>query len=174
MTTAALRIAAAALTLVVTAAAVAPAMPAYADPPNGKKEKHAQGNDGPANKGNRGQAAKGRGGSGGGDSLSISFSFSDGDRMAVRDYYGHPPGGRCPPGLAKKNNGCLPPGQAKKWMIGHPLPRDVIFYDLPNELRIRLSLPPAGYKYVRVAGDILMIAAGTGMVAAAIEDLAMM
>jgi hypothetical protein len=26
--------------------------------------------------------------------------------------------GQCPPGLAKKNNGCLPPGQAKKYGIG--------------------------------------------------------
>lgn len=168
-TAAALRIATAALTL--AAAALAPALPAYADPPNGKKEKQVQGDNDRGNKGNRSQGASGRGS---GDILSISFSFSDGDRLAVRDYYAHPPGGRCPPGLAKKNNGCLPPGQAKKWMIGHPLPRDVIFYDLPNELRIRLSVPPAGYKYVRVAGDILMIAAGTGMVAAAIEDLARM
>lgn len=155
------RVAAVTLALSVAAGSLAAALPARADPPGHAKKERAQGPQG-----HRGKT--------GGDSLSISFSFSDGDRMAVRDYYGHPPGGRCPPGLAKKNNGCLPPGQAKKWMIGHPLPRDVIFYDLPNELRIRLSLPPSGYKYVRVAGDILMIAAGSGMVAAAIEDLAMM
>lgn len=169
-----LRLATAALAITIAAAGLGTSLPAWADPPgHAKKDKHVQADNDRGSKGNRSQAAKGRGGAGG-DSLSISFSFSDGDRMAVRDYYGHPPGGRCPPGLAKKNNGCLPPGQAKKWMIGHPLPRDVIFYDLPNELRIRLSLPPSGYRYVRVAGDILMIAAGTGMVAAAIEDLAMM
>ena len=37
---------------------------------------------------------------------------------AERDYrassYGYQDGRGCPPGLAKKNNGCLPPGQAKK------------------------------------------------------------
>ncbi len=32
-----------------------------------------------------------------------------------------------PPGLAKKNNGCLPPGQAKKrYQVGQPLPRRVL------------------------------------------------
>lgn len=34
--------------------------------------------------------------------------WDDRDRWAGRD-------GRCPPGLAKKNNGCLPPGQAKRY-----------------------------------------------------------
>ena len=48
----------------------------------------------------------------------------------------------------------------------------MIFYNLPPQLETRLSPPPAGYRYVRVASDILMIAAGTGMVAAAIQDLA--
>jgi Ni/Co efflux regulator RcnB len=156
-----LRISAAALALAITAGSLATALPAWADPPgHAKKEK--------------GHGSQGHKGKGGGDSLSINFSFNDSDHVVIRDYYGHPPGGRCPPGLAKKNNGCMPPGQAKKWMMGHPLPRDVVFYDLPHELRIRMSAPPAGYKYVRVAGDILMIAVGTGMVAAAIQDLAMM
>lgn len=156
------RLAAAALALSVVIGSLATALPAWADPPGqAKKEK--------------GHGPQGQKGKGSGDSISISFSFSDSDRMAIRDYFGGPmPGGRCPPGLAKKNNGCMPPGQAKKWMMGHPLPRDVIFYDLPHELRIRMSAPPGGYKYVRVAGDILMIAVGTGMVAAAIEDLARM
>lgn len=155
------RLAAAALALSVATGSLATALPAWADPPGqAKKEK--------------GHGPQGHKGKGGGDSISISFSFSDGDRMAIRDYYGGPMPRGCPPGLAKKNNGCMPPGQAKKWMMGHPLPRDVIFYDLPHELRIRMSAPPGGYKYVRVAGDILMIAVGTGMVAAAIEDLAMM
>lgn len=154
-----LRISTAALALTIAAGSLSIALPAWADPPgHAKKEK------------GHGQSGKG----GGDTNISINFSFSDSDRMVIRDYYGNPPGGRCPPGLAKKNNGCMPPGQAKKWMMGQPLPRDVVFYDLPHELSIRLSAPPAGYKYVRVAGDILMIAAGTGMVAAAIQDLARM
>ena len=36
--------------------------------------------------------------------------------------YGYGAGG-CPPGLAKKNNGCMPPGQAKKlYNIGQRFP----------------------------------------------------
>ena len=112
-------------------------------------------------------------GPGGGPYLSVDINFRDDDRRAIYDYYGdvarH---GKCPPGLAKKNNGCLPPGLAKKWSLGRPLPRDVIFYPIPPDLLGRISPAPAGYRYVRVASDILMIAAGTGLVAAAIEDLA--
>jgi len=73
--------------------------------------------------------------------------------------------------LAKKRNGCMPPGQSKKWVIGRPLPRDVIFYDLPPSLLVNIGPPPPGYRFVRVASDILMIAIGTGMVMDAINDL---
>lgn len=78
---------------------------------------------------------------------------------------------RCPPGLAKKNNGCMPPGQAKKWAVGQPLPKDVSYYKLPSRIEGQLGVPPAGQRYVRVASDILLIATGTGMVMDAIEDL---
>ena len=100
---------------------------------------------------------------------SITISFPSDARSAVRDYYAAPR--HCPPGLAKKNNGCLPPGPAKKWTIGRPLPRDVIFHDLPRDLVVEIGLPPEGYRYVRAAADILLIAVGTGMVVDAIEDL---
>jgi Ni/Co efflux regulator RcnB len=78
---------------------------------------------------------------------------------------------KCPPGLAKKNNGCLPPGQAKKWHMGQPLPGEVVFYPVPNEVIVRIGLPPQGYRYVRVANDILLMAIGSRMVVDAIEDL---
>ena len=98
--------------------------------------------------------------------------FEDRHRVAVRDYYDEEfHGGRCPPGLAKKHNGCMPPGQAKKWNIGRPLPRDVVMYDVPPALVVQIGVPPAGYRYVRVASDILLIAVGTNMVADAIRDL---
>ena len=79
--------------------------------------------------------------------------------------------GKCPPGLARKNNGCMPPGQAKKWEIGRALTRDVIFHELPRQLIVDLGPPPSGYKYVRVAEDVLMIAVGTGMVMDAVKDI---
>jgi Ni/Co efflux regulator RcnB len=98
--------------------------------------------------------------------------FSDQHRVMVRDYYREQfRAGRCPPGLAKKHNGCMPPGQAKKWAVGRPLPRDVIFYDVPPELVVQIGGPPPGYRYARVATDILLIAVGTGMIVDAIQDL---
>jgi len=98
--------------------------------------------------------------------------FDDGQRVVVRDYYVKElRSGHCPPGLAKKHNGCTPPGQAKKWQMGYPLPREVIFYDLPPSLLVQIGAPPSGYRFVRVASDILMIAVGTGLVVDAIQDL---
>ena len=56
-------------------------------------------------------------------------------------YVGYGSGG-CPPGLAKKNNGCLPPGQAKKlynvgqrWpgSYGHQWNYNQIPYDLRSQ-----------------------------------------
>jgi Ni/Co efflux regulator RcnB len=98
--------------------------------------------------------------------------FGDQQRVVVHEYYTEQfRSGNCPPGLAKKHNGCMPPGQAKKWTIGRPLPRDVIFYQVPQELVVKIGIPPAGYRYARVANDILLIAVGTGMVIDAIQDL---
>ncbi|HEV2007782.1 MAG TPA: hypothetical protein VGQ88_03575 [Burkholderiales bacterium] len=98
--------------------------------------------------------------------------FNDDKRTHIRSYYEEEfRGGHCPPGLAKKHNGCMPPGQAKKWRMGRPLPQDVVIYDVPPALVVRIGVPPPGYKYVRVASDILLIAAGTRMVADAITDL---
>ena len=107
--------------------------------------------------------------------MNVNAYFGDRERHVVRDYYADEyRGGRCPPGLAKKHNGCMPPGQAKKWSVGHRLPRDVIFYDVEPEIVIRLGTPPSRHRYVRVASDILLIAVGTGMVVDAIEDLGRM
>ena len=104
--------------------------------------------------------------------VNVNVHFGDHERVVVHDYYEERYSkGRCPPGLAKKNNGCMPPGQAKKWHKGRPLPRDVIYHDLPPRIIIDIGLPPAGHKYIRVAADILLIAIGTGMVVDAIGDL---
>lgn len=108
----------------------------------------------------------------GGNAVYIEFRFGDGDREMAREYYqNRAPGQKCPPGLAKKGNGCMPPGQAKKWARGRPLSKDVVVHDLPSDLRYRLPAPPSGHRYVQVGADILMIAIGTSMVVDAIEDI---
>ena len=101
--------------------------------------------------------------------------FNQRQRSAARDYFGQRPRrGSCPPGLARKSHSCLSPGYAKKWRIGYPLPRDAVFYDLPRSLGGQLGYPSPGYRYVRVAADILLIAVATGMVIDAIEDISAM
>lgn len=140
---------------------------------NGKQEQN-EGSGGKSNKSDRGN-----GGNKGTQQarpaqqdVRVGAYFGDQQRVVIREYYGKQyKAGRCPPGLAKKNNGCMPPGQAKKWAMGQPLPRDVVFYPVPNSVLIQLGTPPAGHKYVRVASDILLIAVGTSMVVDAIQDL---
>lgn len=160
-------------------------LPALAEKPegvgkgNGKPDKHQnerkheRGSERQSDKKNDALRAGGsvvlQGSSGG---VQIGVYFGAPQREALRAYYAPQfQSGKCPPGLAKKGNGCLPPGQAKKWRVGQPLPRDVVYYPVPNEISVRIGLPPAGHQYVRVAADILLIAIGTGMVIDAVEDL---
>lgn len=101
--------------------------------------------------------------------------FTERHREVVHSYYAERfRAGHCPPGLAMKRNGCMPPGLAKKWRIGHPLPRGVAYYDAPRDIVLRFGMPPEGHRYVRVAADILLIAVGTSIVVDAIEDLSRM
>jgi hypothetical protein len=104
--------------------------------------------------------------------IAIGGYFQQQHLEAARSYYGRPENmGFCPPGLAKKGTGCLPPGQAKPWRKGAPLRPGVIYYDVPRAVVLSFGVPPAGYKYVRVASDILLIAVGTSLVIDAMEDL---
>jgi Ni/Co efflux regulator RcnB len=104
--------------------------------------------------------------------IQIGAYFQEPQRQAALRYYGNLQAkGRCPPGLAKKNNGCMPPGQAKQWSVGQPLPASLVYYPVPRGVITQIGLPPAGYKYVRVANDILLVALGTMLVVDAIEDL---
>ena len=85
--------------------------------------------------------------------------FNDQQRTYVRQYYSEQYGGgrRCPPGLAKKNNGCMPPGQARKWDVGQPVPRGVTIYSVPQPVIMHLPPAPYGYRYARIGGDIVLI-----------------
>lgn len=154
------------LALALGVTGVAKVQVAWADPPGGFE--HGHGHDQDDQHGRRGD----RDDQGRAERHEHGRHFQDHDRVVVRDYFvGEERGGRCPPGLAKKDNGCLPPGQARQWVVGAPLPAGVVAYPLPSALVVQLTPPPVGYQYVRVASDILMVAAGTGMVAAAIQDL---
>ncbi|MFI5006755.1 MAG: hypothetical protein ACHQKZ_04920 [Solirubrobacterales bacterium] len=99
--------------------------------------------------------------------------FNTDERGRVQVFFVETHGrGKCPPGLAKKNNGCLPPGQAKKrYVVGHPLPSNIRFEPLPREVEVRIGPAPKGYQYGIVDGDLLKLAAGTLLVVDAINGL---
>lgn len=144
---------------------------------DGPGQGRGQGPDKVQSPGNPGQGAAGAApGNAPNPASAPAVIVTDRDRTAIYGYY-QPlyAAGNCPPGLAKKNNGCLPPGQAKKlWAIGQPLPTSVAFYALPGPLLGQLTPAPAGYQYVRVANDILLMAIGTRLIAGAIADLGAM
>ena len=95
------------------------------------------------------------------------------DRAVVYQYYRTEySAGRCPPGLAKKGNGCMPPGQAKKlWVVGQPLPPAVVYEPVPRAVVQQLAPVPPGYEYVRVDDDVLLMDMTNRMVADVVNDL---
>ena len=86
----------------------------------------------------------------------------------------------CPPGLFKKGNGCLPPGQARKWfgpgerfiVAGYPWHRDIYgYYDWfgfrPYAVPVRYSsfyYDGPDYYYRYYGGNIYRVATGTDLV----------
>jgi len=98
--------------------------------------------------------------------------FSNDRQIVINNYYTTSRDAKhCPPGLAKKHNGCQPPGNVKQWHRGQSLPADVVYYDVPSALTVQLGRTPEGQKIVRVGTDLLLISVGTGMVIDAIENL---
>jgi hypothetical protein len=147
-----------ALALVIPALLIGVASPAWAD-----KDKDNKG------KGNKH-------GHGGGPAVVVQpvrVVVPDRDRVVVYQYYrSEYSAGRCPPGLAKKGNGCLPPGQAKKlWVIGQPLPPAVVYEPVPRAVVQQLAPVPPGYDYVRVDNDVLLIDMTNRMVADVVNDI---
>lgn len=81
-----------------------------------------------------------------------------------RDSVIHVQSGHCPPGLAKKNNGCLPPGHAKKaygvgelidWNRVHIVSRPGLY---------GLGAAPAGQRYAIVDGRLVRVDDDTGRI----------
>lgn len=104
------------LLILTGAAALAFAGPAFAKPGNG----HGHGN-----------------GNGHGHGNSQGYGN---DNHGKHGGYAYNVGGGCPPGLAKKNNGCMPPGQARKlYRTGQRYPRNYgnlwTYNQIPYDLR---------------------------------------
>jgi len=82
-------------------------------------------------------------------------TISQHDSAAIQDYYKvQTAAAACPPN-------CPP----LPWALGQPLPASAPVESLPPDLNARLS-PFYGFHYVRVGGDIVLLADGTRVVAA--------
>ena len=150
------------------------ASPALAGPGEGhgnkhedKAEKHAQKQ---AEKAEKHAAKRGKHDR---EEVKVGGYFNDQHREAARTYYHqHYSNARtCPPGLAKKNNGCMPPGQAKKWAVGQPIPRGVTVYSVPQPVIVQLPPPPYGYRYARIGNDIVLVQSQNNLIVDVIVGL---
>lgn len=98
--------------------------------------------------------------------------ITDSNRVVIKEYISHNYHSNCPPGLAKKHNGCLPPGQAKKlYRVGYTLPSTVVWEPVPQSLLVRLDPVPMGYQYVMVDRDVLLVSEASHKVIDAITLL---
>jgi hypothetical protein len=127
--------------LLASAAMLATTAPLAADPSRGHgNAKHAtmkHGKAGDQAKDTRGKASRG---------VVTSARF---ERLYALDARGS-----CPPGLAKKNNGCMAPGQAKKMHdVGQRYDRNLgeswSYNQIPENLRSRYSFEQSDRYYYR-------------------------
>jgi len=123
--------------LLVGAATFAVATPAIAQPGNG----HGKPAKAQSSKSNGKADAKSNG--------SHVVTTSSGNRLYAFNAHGS-----CPPGLAKKDNGCLPPGQAKKaYNVGQRYNRNFgnvwTYNQIPTDLRSRYDFAQDDRYYYR-------------------------
>jgi len=135
------------------AASVFLAAPGFAkdkdDNGQGKGNKHSQKHEAKAEK----QAAKQER-----KDVKAGAYFNEEHRARVREYYAreYRDGRRCPPGLAKKHNGCMPPGEAQ-WDVGQRLPTGVPVYSVPQPVLAYLPAAPYGYRYQCIGNDLVLV-----------------
>lgn len=92
----------------------------------------------------------------------VVFNFHDDDREVIRDYMRRNyvvvckgnPYSRAGEHCFKKGHG---PRQQVRYIIGEPLPPTIVYREVPETLRVRLTPPPQGYRYVRVDDDVLLM-----------------
>ncbi|MDD3288670.1 MAG: hypothetical protein PHX43_06675 [Alphaproteobacteria bacterium] len=102
----------------------------------------------------------------------LGLFFSDDKKISARNFMRESYQRKCPPGLAKKRNGCLPPGQAKKYKVGGMLPSD--YNSVPQKLLELLGPPPSGTFYSMVDDDVVLSSTKTRTILDAVTLLSAM
>jgi Ni/Co efflux regulator RcnB len=153
--------------VVLAIASIFVAAPGFAkdkdDNGQGKGNKHSQKSEAKAEK----QAAKQER-----KEVKAGAYFNEQHRARVREYYSkeYGDGRKCPPGLAKKHNGCMPPGQAQ-WDVGQHLPTGIPIYTVPQPVLVYLPAAPYGYRYNVIGNDIVLVQIQSNLIVDIIVDL---
>lgn len=96
------------------------------------------------------------------------WRFHNDDRVVIRSYIAERYHRDCPPGLAKKHNGCMPPGKMHRYRSGEVLATNVVWEPVPQDVLVRLHEPYPGTQYVMVDRNVLLINEATKKVLDAI------
>jgi hypothetical protein len=101
----------------------------------------------------------------------LNIVVSDRDRNTALEFYRDEiAAGRCPAPMVRSNKACVAPGK-KPWKLDQAIPDDVKLDPPPGPLIMKLSASPAGYQYMCLGQDILLVGVGTRLVTAWVADL---
>lgn len=89
------------------------------------------------------------------------YTFQPAEREVIIRYLTRDYGGKCPPGLAKKHNGCIPPGHQARYRPGVILEDDVEWHEPPVEIIEHLRPAPLHTRYVMVDQNVLLVSEAT-------------
>src|SRR5262245_41072512 len=101
----------------------------------------------------------------------LNIVVSDRDRNpALECYRAEIAPGRCPAPMVRSNKACVAP-EKRPWKLDQVIPDDVKLQPPPGPLIMKLSASPAGYQYMCLGPDILLVGVGTRIVTAWAADL---
>ena len=99
--------------------------------------------------------------------------FNEQHRARVREYYAkeYGDGRKCPPGLAKKHNGCMPPGQAQ-WDVGqHAAHGHSGVHRAPARAGLSAGRPRTATATHVIGNDIVLVQIQSNLIVDIIVDL---
>lgn len=101
----------------------------------------------------------------------LNIVVSDRDRNTVLEFYrSEIAAGRCPVPMVMSNKACVAP-EKKPWKLDQAIADDVRLQPPPGPLIMKLAASPAGYQYLCLGRDILLVGVGTRLVTAWVADL---
>lgn len=99
----------------------------------------------------------------------------DNNRIILNRYVEDRYRGSYSKGWSKHHRGYPPYYQtSRRYIVGYPLPREVVYDSVPYEVRSHLRPVPIGYQYVRVDNDVLLMNVATKQIIDAVTLLSAM